>query len=349
MKRLFICLLAAMLLATSALAEPLTLEGTVVAVRSTAVLSTAAGVIRDVSVQAGDHVTAGQAVAALMEKTIYAEASGTVKIFGEPGESVETVTTRNGAVMYLMPDSKFTISASTRNAYDQPENKIIHPGETVYVRCNANSEHTGIGMVISLNGSSYTVEITQGDFEDGETVYLYRDPAYATTSRIGKGTIAYADPVAYTATGMVARLMVNDGDHVEKGTALFSTIETTAYNGNQQSPVNGTVASVEVMPGTAVEEGALLAVIYPDDALRLQILADEVDLRSIAPGQQVTMTFTNGVVAQGQVEYISGIPYAAEEVTEEAEDDTSLFPVLVSFATDSPIAYGMTAQAHISE
>lgn len=68
MKRLFICLLAAMLLATSALAEPLTLEGTVVAVRSTAVLSTAAGVIRDVSVQAGDHVTAGQAVAALMEK-----------------------------------------------------------------------------------------------------------------------------------------------------------------------------------------------------------------------------------------------------------------------------------------
>ena len=288
-------------------------------------------------------------MAALREKTVYAEAPGTVKIFGEPGESVETVTTRNGAVLYLTPDSKFTISASTRNAYDQPENKIIHPGETVYVRCTANSEHTGIGMVIALSGSSYTVEITQGDFEDGETVYLYRDPAYATTSRIGKGTIAYADPVAYTATGMVARLMVNDGDHVEKGTALFSTIETTAYNGNQQSPVNGTVASVEVMPGTAVEEGALLAVIYPDDALRLQILADEVDLRSIAPGQQVTMTFTNGVVAQGQVEYISGIPYAAEDATEEGEDTPTYFPVYVSFAADAPVTCGMTAQVQFGE
>lgn len=160
MKKLFICLLAAMLLTASALAETLTLEGTVVATQSTAVLSTAAGVIRDVSVQAGDHVAAGQTIAALMEKTIYAETSGTVKIFGEPGESVETVTTRNGAVMYLIPDSKYTVSASTRNAYDEPENKIIQPGETVYVRCTTNSEHTGTGVVIALDGSNYTVEIT---------------------------------------------------------------------------------------------------------------------------------------------------------------------------------------------
>ena len=349
MKKLFICLLAAMLLTTSALAETLTLEGTLVATQSTAVLSTAAGVIRDVSVQAGDHVAAGQTIAALMEKTIYAETSGTVKIFGEPGESVETVTTRNGAVMYLIPDSKYTVSASTRNAYDEPENKIIHPGETVYVRCTTNSEHTGTGVVIALDGSSYTVEITQGSFEDGETVYIFRDPAYAATSRIGKGTADYTDPVAYTGTGMVAQLLVRDGVHVEKGTPLFSTIEAPAYNGNQQSPVNGTVASVAVTPGTAVEEGSLLAVIYPDDAQRLQILADEVDLRSIAAGQQVTLTFTNGVVAQGQVESISGIPYAAEDATEGTEDSTVCFPVLVSFVPEGPVAYGMTAQVHLSE
>ena len=348
MKKLFLCLLAALLLTTSALAEPLTLEGTVVATQSTAVLSTAAGVIRDVSVQAGDHVAARQTIAALMEKTIYAEVSGTVKIFGEPGESVETITARNGAVMYLMPDSKFTISASTRNAYDAPENKIIQPGETVYVRCTTSSEHTGTGVVIALNGSSYTVEITQGDFEDGETVYLYRDPAYPAASRIGKGTVAYADPVAYTGTGMVAQLMVHDGDHVEKGTALFSTLKASAYNGTQQSHVSGTVASVGVTPGTAVEEGSLLAVIYLDDALRLQILADEVDLRSIVPGQQVVLNFASGMTAQGQVESISGMPYTAEDAAEENED-TAYFPVYVSFTAEAPVACGMTAKIQLSE
>lgn len=341
MKKFLMLLLTLMLLAAPALADTLSLEGTVVSTQSTAILAGASGVIRDVTVQAGDSVTPGQTVATLMETITYAETAGTVTIFGEAGESAETVTERNGAVMYLSPDSKFTISASTRNAYDEPENKIIRPGETVYVRCTANNDHTGTGVVIALSGSSYTVEITQGTFEDGESVYLFRDPAFAATSRIGRGTAAYADPLACTGSGMITQLLVSDGAHVEKGTPLFSTVNASAFSGLFRSHIAGTVASVNVTPGTQVEEGAILAVVYPDHARLLQILADEIDLRGITPGQQLTLTFTNGVIAQGQVDYISCLPYTPEESTE--EDSDACFPVYVTFSAEAPVAYGMTA------
>lgn len=351
MKKVLICLLAMVLLVSTAMAEGAALEGTVVATRSAAVLAPAAGVVQDVLVQAGQHVTAGQEVAALMETIAYAEVSGAVKLFGQEGESVETITTRYGAVMYIEQDLQFSISASTRNAYDDPANKIIHPGEKVYIRCTTNSEHTGAGEVTAISGSSYTVEVTEGSFADGEGVYIYRSEDHAATSRIGKGTANYADAVACTGTGTgsVAEIFVADGDHVEEGTPLFSTVEASAYSADIRTAASGTVATLDVTPGTAVEAGALVATVYPDDAIRLEILADEIDLRSLAVGQSVTVTFANGVVAQGQVESISGLQYVAETTEEGEEDNTAYFPVYVAFQTDAPIACGMTAKVTIAE
>ena len=349
MKKVLICLLAMVLLVSTAMAEGAALEGTVVATRSAAVLAPAAGVVQDVLVLAGQHVAAGQEVAALMETIAYAEVSGTVKLFGQEGESVETVTTRYGAVLYIEQDLQFSVSASTRNAYDAPANKIIHPGEKVYIRCTTNNEHTGVGEVTAVSGSSYTVEVTEGDFADGEGVYLYRSEDYANTSRIGKGTANYADAVACTGTGSVAEIFVADGDHVEEGTPLFSTVEASAYSADIRTAVSGTVATLDVTPGAAVEAGALVATIYPDDAIRLEILADEIDLRSLAVGQSVTVAFANGVTAQGQVESISGLQYVAETTEEGEEDDTAYFPVYVAFQTDTPIACGMTAKVTLGE
>ena len=350
MKKLFICLLAAMLFITPALAD-VTLEGTVVATRSAAVLAPAAGVVQDVLVQAGDHVSVGDEVATLQATVTYAEAPGTVKLFGQEGESVATLTSRYGAVLYMAPDQQFTVSASTRNAYDEPENKIIHPGETVYLRCTSNSEHTGVGMVTALSGTSYTVEITQGSFEDGESVYVYRSEDHTATSRIGKGTANYADAVAYTGseTGSVAEIFVADGDHVEAGAPLFSTVESSAYSTELCSTVAGTVASLSVTPVTALEANAMVATISPDEALRLEILADEYDLRSLPVGQSVTLAFGNGLTVQGQVERISGVQYTVESTEEEETDDTVYFPVYVAFQTDGPIACGMTAKVTVGE
>lgn len=350
MKKLLICLLACLIFTTSAMAETITLEGTVVATQSTAVLATAAGTVSEVIVQAGDRVSAGQEIAALLDTTAYAEVSGTVKLFGDIGESVETLTQRYGAVLYIEQDCKYTISATTRNAYDNPENKIIHPGETVYLACSCG-DHSGVGTVTAVKGTSYTVEVIQGEFESGESAYIYRSEDCASASRLGKGSVTCNAALACTGsgTGTLTRLHVTDGQYVNKGDPLFSTLEASAYDQRLRSGVSGTVASISVAPGDAVEQGALIATIQPAASLRLEILADEIDLRSITLGQEVTLTFTNGATCQGQVERISGMQYVQETTDEESTDDTAYFPVYVTFPADETIACGMTAKVSIEK
>ena len=350
MKKMLLCLLAVMLLAVPATADEINLEGTVVATRTTAVLAPAAGVVQDVLVQAGETVTAGDKIAALMGTITYAEISGTVRVYGEVGENAETVTNRHGAVVYIEPDVRYTISASTRKAYEELDNMIIKLGETVYIRSTESSKRTGTGKVTAVNGSDYTVEVTKGNFEVSDSVYIFRNKNYEAKSRIGKGTATYSYPVAYTATGSVAQVFVKNGAKVTKGTPLFSTVEAAAaYSNGISATVGGTVAGISVEPGTAVEAGALIATIYPADSIRLEILADEIDLRNITVGQNVTLTFANGVTAQGQVERISGVQYVTETVEGEEVDDTAYFPVYVTFATDAPIACGMTAKVTSAE
>lgn len=349
MKKVLISLLVFLMLTSSALADTISLEGTVVATQSTAVLATAAGIVSDITVQAGDRVSAGQEVASLLDAVTYAEVSGTVKVFGEVGESVETITGRYGAVVYIEPDCQFTVSASTRNAYDLAENKIIHPGETVYLNCTAGDGHTGVGTVTAVSGNSYTVEVTQGSLEDGEAVYIYRSEDFAAKTRLGRGSVSYADAVAYSGTGAVTAMHVTDGMHVNEGDALFSTLEAAAYDQCLRSGVSGTVASVSVNPGDTVEQGALIATIYPAASLRLEILADEIDLRSLSIGQSVMLTFISGATVEGQVERISGVPYTEETTEDEDTDDTVYFPVYVTFPADETIACGMTAKVTITQ
>lgn len=354
MKKGLICLLAAMLFVGAALAEDFSLEGTVVATRSTAVLAASAGVVQDVLVQPGDRVAAGAEVASLMETITYAETSGVVTIFGASGEKTDTLVERYGAVAYIKPDVLYTVSASTKNAYEALKNKIITLGETVYIRSVNDVKRTGVGKVTSINGTSYTVEVTQGNLAVSDSVNIFRSSNYDASSRLGKGSATYCYPEAYTATGALSRILVKDGAYVRKGTPLFSTVDAAAAYGNRiTSTVSGIVASLAVTPGTAVEAGALVATVYPDDALMVEILADEYDLRSLAVGQSVTVTFSNGVTAQGQVARISGLQYVPEtteaDTEEEEEDDTAYFPVYVSFQTDAPIACGMTAKVTSAE
>lgn len=350
MKKVLICLLAAILFVTPALAEGVTLEGTVVATRSTAVLAASAGVVQDVLVQTGDRVSAGEEVAALMETITYAEISGTVTVFGASGDSTETLVSRYGAVAYIKPDVLYTVSASTKNAYDALQNKIITLGEKVYVRSINDVKRTGVGTVTAIDGTSYTVEVTQGNLSVSESVNIFRSSDYDATSRIGKGTASYCYPEAYTATGAVSRILVENGSYIRKGTALFTTVDNaTAYGNKISSTISGTVATVDVTPGTAVEAGALVATVYPDEAIMVEILADEYDLRSLTIGQSVTLTFANGATAKGQVESISGIQYVPETTDEEDDDDTVYFPVYISFQTEAPIACGMTAKVTLAE
>lgn len=349
MKKILVCALALMMIGSAALAEGKTYEGTVVSTGSEAVLAPAAGTVGKVLCQAGESVRAGDEIAALSTTTVYAEEAGTVTVFGAAGESVDTLSSRYGAVVYIEPDCLFTLTGNTSYAYDAEENKIIHPGETVYLKSTSSSSYTGVGMVTALNGSKYTVEVVSGNLLDSQLVYIYRDASFASTSRIGRGTTSRCDAVAVTGTGVVSELLVRDGAHVEPGTPLFTTVDASAYAYQMASGADGVVASVNVAPGDAVEAGTLIAEIYPDSAMRLELIVEGRDLRSFAVGSKAEITFDNGVTAEGTIERVSGVPYVPETTDEEDTDDTVYFAVYVAFTTDEAVPYGMAAKATIAE
>lgn len=340
MKKLLACLMILTLAVSPALAESITLDGTVISTETIPVMSAADGVLNAVFWQVGYHVDADEEAVSLYSVGVYADQPGTVKVMGAEGESVAALAARYGAVLYIEPDCQYTISANVNNAYDDIANKIIHPGEIVYLRCNSNGEHTGVGVVTSVSGNSYAVEVTEGIFESGEIVQIFRNEACSQKARIGRGSASHASPVAYagTGTGRVYSVNVEDGAHVETGDLLYRTIETeNTYR--ISSDVAGTVAAVRVAPGDAVTVGAVVADIYPDEAMRLEIAVPENDLRNVRIGTKVSIEFTGGETTEGEIDWISSVAQANLD-----EEDDVYFTAYVRFDATETVRYGMTAK-----
>ena len=341
MKKQLICLMALALMLPVALADTITVDGTVVSVETVPVLSTVDGTLSRVLFTEGDHVDADQEAATLYSVGVYANQSGTVRVMGAEGDLVEALVERYGAVVYIEPDDAYTISASTRYAYDAEENKVIHPGETVYLRCVADGKHTGVGRVTALGNGSFTVEVTGGNLESGENVFVCRSDDYATKSRIGRGEVKHTTAVAYagTGTGRVYRLNARDGASVKSGDLLYQTVETTSSY-RIASDVAGTVAAVHVVPGAVVTQGSVVADLYPDDAVRVEIAVTENDLRDLRIGTRVTIEFKDGQTADGVVDRIS----AVAQLNEDTEDDTVRFSAYIRFDAGVSVRYGMSAK-----
>ena len=345
MKKWFLCLMACMMVASCALAESVTLEGTVVSTKTAAVLAPAAGTLDEVLIQTGDQIETGITVASLMSTQVYAAEAGVAQVWGQKGDAVESLTERYGAVVYVTSDILYTTASSTRYAYDEAENKIIHPGETVYLKCLSDCKHTGKGMVTQVDGANFTVEVTEGQFKSGENIRVYRSESFETKSRIGGGAIELVSPAAYTGSGTITNVYVASGERVERGTLLYETVETDAYCDQILSPAAGVVVSVAANAGDTVEKGALIAEIYPDDAMRLMVEADEYDLRKLSIGSEVDIEFTCGTKAEGTVERISGIRQETESAEEDSDEDAdALFAVYIRFVPEEAVSYGMTAK-----
>lgn len=375
MKKIVLLLVAMMLFTATAAAET-SFTGTVVSAGSVSVLVPADGILSAVGVQSGDRVAAGDSIAQLLDTTVYAAEAGTVRLFGSEGASLDEINERYGAVLYLLPDAVYTLSASTQNAYSAEENRRIVPGETVHIRSSANLSRTGTGIVTGVSGSDYLVDIQMGEFDDEETVFLYRSDSFNYTTRIGKGTVTYTGTIGYTGTGEEAsigtasstssrnsstteetttdtmdtpkslvRLLVEDGQHVTPGTPLFTVSTAEAYEQTMTAPESGIVATVHQTAGTTVTQGTAVAELYPDRTMRLALSVSEMDLDQISLGDTVTIQFLSGETLQGTVEVIQG---HAQEQDEEEEDET-YFTVYVAFTPTNAIAYGMTATVTIAE
>lgn len=344
-KRCAVLLMAlSMMLSFGASAEgQLAFDGTVAADEQVSVTAPIGGCAADLKLIAGQRVEAGEQIMTLIPEQVKATQSGTVRgVFAKAGDSVDVIANRYGAVMYLEPDYVYTLSASTENAYNLDENKFIHTGEIVYLTCTDNTYMKGTGLITSVSGSDYTVEVTEGTFGIGDTVNIFRLESRDSKSRIGRGTVARVNPVGYTGSGSIFNVLVEEGQHVEAGDVLFETLSGTFdgyyFTGNAViSDVSGIVESVNVQNGQSVSKGDSVLSVYPDGCMYIEFAVNEMDLGGIHEGDTVEIEFLwNEGEAQrvkGEVTFISLI----------SSGSNAEYTARASFEADENIRLGMTA------
>ena len=131
------------------------------------------GVLLPFDLESGDPVSKGDTLFALDTVKVYAPVDGTVQaVFAETGDLCEDVTALYGMIACIERTLPQVAQASTSGAYNDAENRLIHVGETVYFYQTSDKDNEGEGRVTAVNGSDYTVELTAGDFENGDSIKI---------------------------------------------------------------------------------------------------------------------------------------------------------------------------------
>lgn len=344
MKRILAIMLALMFLPVLALAET-TFDGKVVAGDAVSVTAPFGGTVSNFRLRAGSRISVGDAVATINTTKVYAPADGTIAgVFAQTGDAVEAVKARWGAVMYIMPSHKYTITADIEKAYNSSETKYVNIGETVYIACTAASDHTAVGVVTAASGNTYTVETTSGTLMMEETVNIYRTADYAAKSRIGRGTVGRTPEISVGGSGSILKLHVKDGDQVERGQLLFETVTGTldglfATSNEILSDVEGVIATINTSAGANVNKGDTLLTVYTMDTLQIEISVNEYDLASISEGDAVEITFNYDpdlpTRMTGKVSMISHLSTS--------QDSEASYLAYVDFVPNEDVRIGMTA------
>ena len=344
MKKALLVLLLVLLCPALALAAT-TFEGTVVSGEVVSVTAPFGGTVSNFSLRAGGRIDFGDVVATIATNKVYASADGTIAgVFAQAGDSVENVQSRYGAVMYIVPEHKYSIAADIEKAYSSSETKYINIGETVYINCSSDGAHSAVGIVTAASDTSYTVETVSGELLMEETVNIYRSPDYASKTRVGRGTVGRTAEIAVSGSGSILKLHVKDGDKVKRGDLLFETV-TGEFDGLYAtsneivSDVGGIIASVDTAAGKTVSKGDTLLTVYTMDSLQIEISVNEYDLVSIHEGDTVKLSFNydenNTLQLQGKVSMISHL--SNSESGSEAN-----YPAYIDFTPNENIRIGMT-------
>ena len=344
MKKALLVLLLVLLCPALALAAT-TFEGTVVSGEVVSVTAPFGGTVSNFSLRAGGRIDFGDVVATIATNKVYASADGTIAgVFAQAGDSVENVQSRYGAVMYIVPEHKYSIAADIEKAYSSSETKYINIGETVYINCTSDGAHSAVGIVTAASDTSYTVETVSGELLMEETVNIYRSPDYASKTRVGRGTVGRTAEIAVSGSGSILKLHVKDGDKVKRGDLLFETV-TGEFDGLYAtsneivSDVGGIIASVDTAAGKTVSKGDTILTVYTMDSLQIEISVNEYDLVSIHEGDTVKLSFNydenNTLQLQGKVSMISHL--SNSESGSEAN-----YPAYIDFTPNENIRIGMT-------
>ena len=342
MKRVMAILFALTLLAAGAAqAETLSLNGTVEAGVTVPVYAPIGGTVDNVSVEAGMHVAAGDTLFSYRTEKTYASGDGTVTgVFVKAGDDAETVTEQYGADLYIEGTAKYTVSANSSKAYSSVETMLVHTGEKVYVVCRTVTSRRGVGIITAIDGTSYTVLVTEGNFIPGDSVTVYRDEACTELQRVGRGSVSRVNPTAVSTTGAIVNVAVKDGDQVKRGDLLMETLSGT-FEGYEMTGTavaaaeEGVIMSVSAEVGSTVSKGDVIAQIAPISGMRVEAAVSADDRQSLKAGDKVLIELEadESRSYEGTVRYITEMP---EEDTEEVT-----YKAVIDFTPDENVYFGM--------
>lgn len=358
MKKTLALLVAACLLLGSATAmaedsaNDIGYSGKVTYAQTISVLAPFGGMLQDYAVKVGDTVSAGQVLFTLSTTKVYAPFDGTVRgLQVQAGDEAQSVIDRYGALLYLESPGKYTISATTSGAYDSENthnvNRYLNEGKIVYLRSSEDNSRTGEGIVTSVSGRNFTVEVLQSTLDLEDKVSIYQSDAFASAERIATNArVQREDSTAVTAEGSVLRCMVSEGQSVKRGDVLMETVTGTLDRQHLTSeqvvaPADGVVVTLPQTSGSTVSKDAILATVYAQSALEVTFDIDESELSQFSIGQDVRVTFD----AMPELEAIGGTVTAISSLSNNDDGDAQYTATVQLNSTDG-LRSGMSVSVY---
>lgn len=346
----WLALFAAMLLPCTALAdEPalVTANGVVESAKVTEITAPYTGVLSPFDWNSGETVLKDELLFSMDTIRVYAPVEGTVSaVFAEPGDLADEVNAQYGMLASMEKKNSFTADCSISGAYNDDDNKIIHMGEMVYIEQSSDTENVGEGRVILVNGDNYVLEITDGDFDNGDSIKIYRDEKMTSKSCIGTGKAKRGSYVPVYGTGRMIRCAVEEGYKVKKGQLLFEMASQDAdprLTTPDIAAVHDGALEIACLSGQQVYKGMVLARIHDLSALNVVAQVDEIDLDLFSVGDNLKITFDRYPDEEfaGMVTEISRIGKPRQNAT--------YYDVTIAVSTGRELLPGMNATVRLSK
>lgn len=310
---------AAALTLTASCALAATADAKIVAPNTEKITAPFAGTLLPFDYETGDSVSAHETLFTLDTTPVYATQAGTVSaVFASVGDDASGVAAHYGALAVIEPKNALYIDASTDQAYNDADNRYIHAGETLYLKLGNDK---GTGVVTSVSGKKYTVEILSGSFDVDDTVRCFRESTTPSDSEVGRGKVTrYADVQVNANSGRIAAVHVKPGDTVEVGDLLFELVDAQSEKNASRSIAaskDGVITSMNTASGAQVYRGQLLCEVADLSTLELSAEVDELDLNSIAVGDTLSYTLDafDGETFTGTVTQIDSVGAKKQNAT----------------------------------
>ena len=228
------------------------------------------GLLEELTPEVGQRLTKGEVLGRIRRDEVFAPVSGTIEaIHPDVGDDID------GVVLEIDPEEEYEIACTTSGAKRTAENMMLHAGERLFIRCQADGEHRAEGVVTSISGESYRVLVKAGELFMGETVSLYRSAGYEEDACVGSGTVEASALIRVSGTGKLLELLVGEGDAVARGDLLWRS--AAKKETDVTAPADGVVTAVLSAKGDRVTEEQGLLEIAVHTVLSVPVEEDDAE------------------------------------------------------------------------